>query len=178
MRRITLMAALIALAFTHTAQAQPTCREADITSDGTVTSPDFTALAICFGQDVDVPLPQGQFVGYAPGWFDNISGVTRNHECRSNFGPTAHWCASLELQDADPLIFPAEQLPGFGATKVAVSATLPIPPAQVDWVTGRNAGDFGSLWYFRTAAGVQIDGTPPQEPETFDGVACCMDVTP
>jgi hypothetical protein len=50
MRRITFMTALIALAFAHTAQAQPTCRAADITSDGTVTAPDFNALAICYGQ--------------------------------------------------------------------------------------------------------------------------------
>ncbi len=34
-----------------------TCRDADITSDGVVGLPDFTALSACFGKPIDTPLP-------------------------------------------------------------------------------------------------------------------------
>jgi len=62
MGRIPLLAALtLALAFSATATAQETCRAADITSDGTVSAPDFNALSICYGQPVTVPLP---FISY------------------------------------------------------------------------------------------------------------------
>ena len=43
-------ALLAALFFSTSASAQDTCRAADITSDGQVSAPDFTALSICYGQ--------------------------------------------------------------------------------------------------------------------------------
>ncbi len=52
-------ARLAALFLSTSASAQGTCRAADITCDGVVNSLDFVDLSVCFGQPVDVPLPQG-----------------------------------------------------------------------------------------------------------------------
>jgi hypothetical protein len=121
---------------------------------------------------VNVPLPQGEFVGYAPSAeIANQSAIGRNFECRSNFGPTAHWCASLELREADPLIFPAFPV------RVVMQATQPIQ-GNPDWVTGVDPGAHAEIWATRNGAALLLSSGSPQSQEEFGGVACCMEPTP
>lgn len=106
--RLVLTLLTLVLAATS-AQAQQTCRAADITSDGQVSAPDFTALSVCYGHPVTAPLPVGDYVGISPSTLQNPdqNSITRDQECRDNFGPDAHWCTTLEMsQIPDVLAIP------------------------------------------------------------------------
>ena len=127
-----------------------------------------------------VPLPQGEYVGYAPSTraSNDVSVLTRDQECRDNFGPTAHWCTTLEMTKISDIT----ALPDGEDKQQAVRLTPPIQTpngtAGLDWVTGELFVQFAtSVFFHRSGSSVEILPNPVN-PTFFLGPACCVEPTP
>jgi hypothetical protein len=169
-----LILAVLPAALAASAQAQQTCRAADITSDGVVGGPDFGALAACYGHVTSEIVPSGDYVGFVPAPYpDGIMG--RDQACRGSFGPDGHWCTTGEismvpdataLPEADLLVRPTPPVAGWASS------------SGVDWVSG-------ALWgncYASIARGIIVRRTGSNTrfqscstSESEDGIACCID---
>jgi len=159
------------------AQAQQTCRAADITNDGVVGTPDFTALTQCYGMPVTAPLPSGEYVGFppiAPGTNAPSGLIACDQACRDNFGPTAHWCTSLEIS----------QIHDLAALPEGLLHVRPTPPVSADqsgrdWVTGKfwNNCDGQAEMMSILRQGSEAYFGPCSTVGRL-GLACCMEPTP
>jgi len=175
MKRILTLIALVLAA--PAAHAQETCRAADVNNDGVVGTPDFTAVTQCWGQPVTAPLPSGEYVGFfpiTPGTNAPSGIVACDQACRDNFGPTAHWCTSLEISQIDDL----NALPE-GVLHVRPTPPVSADPSGRDWVTGKfwNVcdGQAEMMSIVRQGSDAYFGGCTTVNRL---GLACCMEPTP